>query len=541
MFRFIVTCCLVFFYGNLFSQGGYSSLAQQATRLQALARNHPQHVKLQQLTKTAGGKDVWWLTLGKGMTSSKPAIAIVGGVEGSHLLGTELAIGFAENLMKAPNRDSILDHTTFYVFPNMSPDAMEQYFAPLQYERNGNSRPTDEDRDGNLDEDGFEDLDKDGKITFMRVSSPVGIFKLHPDDPRVLIRADLAKGEKGQYLLYPEGIDNDKDGKFNEDGSGGVAFNRNFSFKHPSFTPGAGEYPVSENENRALLDTLFARFNVFSVVSFGPHNNLSQPYAYNAATANATLIGSPLLPDVRIDSTVSDLYNKIVTAKDAPRNQNSSGDFASWAYYHYGRYSFSTPGWWTPKAKPDTAKKEKALTVDDPAANYLRWAGREELGEVFTPWKKIQHPDFPDTEVEVGGLHPFALINPPFRLVGGIVDAHTKFIVALSRLQPQVDLVNLKTEKLGDGLTRITVDMVNRGALATASKLGERTYWVKRVGVKLKTGNNATVVSGRPVQTVAALEGYGSQTFSWLVRGTGTVTIEGGSPSSGTKTLDIKL
>ena len=50
--------------------------------------------------------------------------------------------------------------------------------------------------------------------------------------------------------------------------SGGVWFNKNLSFEHPSFSTGAGEFAVSENETRALLDNLFQLFNVYAVVSF---------------------------------------------------------------------------------------------------------------------------------------------------------------------------------------------------------------------------------------------------------------------------------
>ena len=182
------------------------------------------------------------MTIGSGNTEMKPGIAIIGGVEGNHLLGTELAIGFAEKILQASNSDSIksvLAKTTFYVFPNMSPDAMEQYFAKLKYERNGNATETDDDRDGKLNEDGFDDLDGNGKITMMRIESPIGEYKLNPDDPRVLIKADGSKGEKGKYILLPEGFDNDNDGSLNEDGDGGIAFNKNLTYRHSTFGAGA--------------------------------------------------------------------------------------------------------------------------------------------------------------------------------------------------------------------------------------------------------------------------------------------------------------
>jgi len=526
------------------AQTDYSNYQQQTNRLQALAKQYPQLATVKSLTRTNGNKDIWMITIGSGNTASKPAIAVVGGVEGNHLLGTELAIGFAEDLLKGSTTDSIkalLNKTTFYVFPNMSPDATEQYFAALRYERQGNATTTDEDRDGKNDEDGFDDLDGNGKITWVRVASPLGEYKLHPDDPRVLIKADAAKGEKGQYQLITEGIDNDKDNQFNEDGAGGVWFNKNFTYRHPSFTAGAGEFAVSEKETRALTDQLFDLFNVYAVVSFGSNNNLSSPIAFNAGAANQRIVAGYLEADAKANALVSELYNKITGMKDAPKTNAAGGDFLSWGYYHYARNSFSTPGWYVPKAKPDTTKKEKALSVDDPVANYLRWAAQQGITNSFTPWKVIQHPDFPGRVAEVGGIDPFVLINPPYKLVPELVKKHSSFVVQLASYQPELDIINVRTEKLGNGLTRISLDIANKGILASHTKLGERSYWIKRIQVKVNTSGNQTVISGRKNQLLNALEGLSSQPLTWLIKGSGKITIEAGSPTTGTAKTDINL
>jgi hypothetical protein len=423
----------------------------------------------------------------------------------------------------------------------MSPDAMEQYFASVKYERQGNATVTDDDRDGKNNEDKYDDLDGNGKITQMRITSPVGDYKIHPDDARVLVKADISKGEKGNYLLYNEGIDNDKDGEFNEDGEGGVWFNKNLTFKNPSFTPGAGEYAVSEIETRALLDYLFELYNIYAVVSYGSNNNLSAPIIFNAASASQTITAGWLEPDTKANSMVSELYNKTLNLKDAPKTSAGGGDFFSWAYYHYGRYSFSTPGWWVPKAKPDTIKKEKALSVEDATANYLRWASQEGITNSFTEWKTIQHPDFPGQNVEVGGIDPFVLITPPYKLVPDLVKKNTAFLLKLASYQPEIDIVNIKTEKISNDLTRVTLDIINKGALASHSKLGEKSYWVKRINVKVNTNGNQSVISGKKIQLLNSLEGYSMQQLSWLIKGNGKLTIETGSPTTGRKTIDVTL
>ena len=542
--KLLATACCLLLIIYIYAQTDYSNYNQQTNRLTALSKTYPQTVKLKSITKTTGGKDIWMLTVGSGNTESKPGIASVGGVEGHHLLGTELAIGFAEKLLQGSNTDSIktlLSKTTFYVFPNMSPDAMEQYFAPVKYERQGNAVQTDDDRDGKLNEDGFDDLDGNGKITSLRIESPIGEYKTHPDDERILIKADLTKGEQGKYLMISEGINNDKDSSINEDGEGGVAFNKNLSYKHPVFTPGAGEFAVSENESRALLDNLYQLFNVYAVISFSTNNNLSSPFTYTAANTTTRIVTGWLEADSKVNAMVSELYNKTTKMKDAPKSTPAGGDLLSWAYYHYGRYSFSTPGWFVPKFQPDTIKKEKPLTVEDASANYMRWAAGQGITDSYTAWKKIEHPDYPGQNVEVGGLSPFVLINPPYKLVDSISTKHTDFIIRLAGYQPELEIVNLKTEKLGAGLTRITASIINKGVLASHAKLGERSYWVKRINVKLNTSGNQSLISGKKIQVLNSLEGLSSKELTWLVKGSGKIVLEAGSPTTGTKRTEINL
>jgi hypothetical protein len=531
------------FSGELYAQD-YSNNSRVSERINSLAKSYPLLVKVKSLVKTLGGKDIWMLSIGSGNLEQKPAIAVVGGVEGSHLLGTELALGFAEKILKNSAQDSIrniLEKNTFYVFPNMSPDATEQYFDQIRYARSGNARATDDDRDGKLNEDGFDDLNKDGKINWIRVEDPTGKYRINPEEPRSMILADPTKGETGKYLLFSEGTDNDKDGNYNEDAEGGVHFNKNMSYDYPNFVPGSGEHMVSEIENRTLLDNLFEMFNIYSVITFGPYNNLSVPTAFNAQAVSKRIITGYFEADAKANTMVSELYNKTVGLKDAPKSIAEGGDFAQWAYFHYGRFSFSTPGWWVPKAKADTAKKVKELKIEDPAANYLRWADSQGLKNNFTEWKKIEHPDFPGQSVELGGIDPFVLKNPPFNLVEDLIKKHSDFILALSKYTPTLDIINIKKEKLGHDLTRVTVSLINKGILPTQTKVGERSYWVKKLSVKIIPEANQAVISGRKNQTIDAIQGQGNQSISWLIKGSGKLTINAGSPTSGTKTVEVSL
>lgn len=546
MKKFYFSILLVFCISahSFAQQQDYSTNARLNERIAALVKAYPAWVQSKEIAKTDGGKSIWMLTIGSGKTDQKQGIAVLGGIDGKHLLGVEMAVGFAEKLCASAGSEkvkSVLENHTYYVFPNMSPDATEQYFGKLKYGRSGNARATDDDRDGKLNEDGFDDLNGDGKISWMRVEDPTGTYKTNPDDPRSLILADASKGEVGKYLLLSEGVDNDKDGSFNEDGEGGVHFNKNLSFNYRNFIPGAGEYAVSEKETRALLDILFDKFNIYSVVAFGPMNNLSAPVQSNPAGLSKRIITSWSDADAKANAIVSEKYNKITGSKDAPKTQAETGDFSQWAYFHYGRFSFSTPGWWVPKVKADTASKQKALTNGDVNAAYLRWAAAENISDTYTPWKAINHPDFPGQLVEVGGIDPTALINPPYRLVDDIVKKHTDFLIALAEMGPKLDIVGVKTEKLGDGIIRISAKIFNAGALPTLTSVGERSYFLQKIQVNLQTSAQQAILSGNKVNLLNSIPGQGFETLTWLVKGSGQVTLSAGSASSGTKTVDIPL
>ncbi|MFT6827571.1 MAG: hypothetical protein ACI9Z3_000317 [Roseivirga sp.] len=531
----LVGALLFFSVFSLKSQD-YNNAAQLAARLKQLASSSPD-VKLESITKTDGGKDIWMITLGKGDVDSKPAMAIVGGVEGSHLIGVELAVRFAEGVVK--DNASVLEKTTFYVFPNMSPDASEQYFAKLKYERSGNAKQTDDDRDGKLNEDPFDDLNGDGLVTWMRVEDATGDWITHPADSRVMIKANKAEGEKGKYKIFTEGKDNDQDGSFNEDGEGGIHFRKNLTYEFPYFEAGAGEHSVSEKENRAMLDLLYTKWNLFGVFTFGPGNNLSSPWKFNRAGASKRVVTSVLSEDADLNKFISDAYNKSVAMKNAPASGEQGGDFLQWAYFHFGRLSIGTPGWWVPTAKEDSTMK--ANKDKNPEVNFLRWAAQQELDNYFVDWKEITHPDFPNQKVEVGGIAPFKMNNPPMAMVEGASKKNNDFIVELVKMQADVKLVNLKSEAVGKGMTRITVDVYNAGTLPTHTQMGARSRWIRPIRVELKLSNGQEVVSGRRIETIDNLNGDGSQQFTWLVKGKGSVQIEAGAPHAGVDNITVNL
>lgn len=526
--KLIILLALIHSANPLLSQDGYSDYKNLMSRIDALARTNPALCSVKTLSQTSGGKDIRIITVGTGDKDSKPGIAVFGGVEGSYLLGREIVISLAESLVKG--HDDLLQKVTFYLFPDVSPDASEQYFLPLGYERKVNSNPTDDDRDFVTDEDPSEDLDKDGSITHVRVSDPSGRFTTDPDDERVMIESDLSKGLTGGFLYFTEGIDNDDDGKFNEDGAGGVNFNRNFTFDYEEFGLNAGLNPMSEPEVKAVADFLFDRFNIYTVIAFGPQDNLGQSMK-NFPQGPDRRITSIMRSDEVINKLVSDRYHEITGRKGAPLQEKAPGNFMEWAYYHYGRYSFSTPGWWYPVEKGK-----------NPEAEFLKYAETNKMTDVFVTWKPVDHPGFPGKKAEVGGIKPFVMTNPPADSISRITDQNIKFITSVAEMHPELEFTEFKTENIGNDVFRVNVNILNKGVFATLTEAGEMNSWTRIMRLSLQPAKGQEILSGVKVQRIGRLEGGQSAGFSWLIKGKGTVKITAGAVNTGiiTSTADLR-
>jgi len=541
---------------QLNAQTQYSNFRTMSQKIDALGKEYASICSVKSLVKTFGGKDIWVITIGSGNKDSKPGIAIFGGVEGSHLLGEELALGFAGALLKessSPEIKGLLEKITFYIFPDVSPDATEQFFSEMKYERNINSRSTDDDRDFVFDEDPFEDLNKDGYITLLRVKDPAGKYIESDEDKRIMVEADLSKGQVGSYLIFTEGIDNDKDEKFNEDGEGGVNFNRNFTFNYEELGLNSGLHAVSEPETKAVADFLYDHFNIYMTIAFGPQDNLGQPLKASEKQPSAPPVGTdqgsgqgmgrgerPQTGDRRITSItksdeainklLSDKYHEITGIKGAPISKTTPGNFMEWAYFHYGRYSFSTPGWWFPA--------EKGKNTD---AAFLKFAEKNKMTDVFVPWTEIKHPDFPNNKVEVGGIKPFVMTNPPADSLGKLITKNYQFIVAAAGMHPELEFLDTRIESVGENIYRVSLKVHNKGVFATCAEVGNSNMWTRILRINLEPEKEQAFLSGQKVQRIQRLEGDGSAEFSWLISGKGSVKITAGALNVGTISSTIEL
>ena len=216
-----------------------------SAELKAIVAANPTIARIASIGKTREGRDIWAVELANlagTLVDQRPGLLVAANIEGDHLIGSELALFMVDALTKGYAADAAikqrLDTGVIYVVPRVNPDGAELMFAPVKALRRTNTTPFDADNDGRTDEDGPEDLNKDGVITLMRVKDPKGPYMVSPDDPRLMKRADPAKGESGGWALYWEGLDKDNDGSIAEDGPGGADINRNFMHQYPYLRAG---------------------------------------------------------------------------------------------------------------------------------------------------------------------------------------------------------------------------------------------------------------------------------------------------------------
>lgn len=542
-------CCLLLLVVPLIARAnpaldGYASDIEFTAQVRELDRS--ELVAVRSLGKSVGGRDVWLLTIATGNPETKPAIVVVGGVHGPHLAGAELAMRMARRLATFAETDEatkkLLEGHTFYFIPRPSPDASQKCFAQPFRERAGNDRPTDDDRDFQTGEDPPDDLNGDGWITMMRIEDAAGQWLPHPDEPRVLIQIDRKKNERGVYRVLSEGKDDDHDEDWNEDGSDGVALNRNFTFRYEAFKPGSGPNAVSEPEHRALADFLHERPNIAAVVCFSPEDNLFHPWKPNQQAEGARIKTTVLSADSPQLDFLAGEYRKTHGGSDPPDSPEGRGSFSQWAYFHYGRWSLAARGWWIPKVTLEKPSDEKRGADE---LNALRWLAQEKI-DGFVDWTPIDHPDFPGKKVEIGGLKPFYALNPPANQLDDLAEKHVKYVTELAGRLPKLTIADAKAESLGGGVVRISATIVNQGYLPTMPEMGRVNGEAYPLWFELTLPKETVLLQGHARTRLPRLEGAGGKAEqTWLVRIPGelpkTIELKAFAPAVGAVSQAIEV
>jgi len=492
----------------------YKKYTETVEFMKAWAKQYPDLVDLYTVAQSFGGIDIWQMTVTNkktGKDTDKPAMYVEGNRHSGEVTAGESALWMLNHLLSSYGKDKevtrLVDNFTFYFRPVNNPDGNLLYLETAQTLRS-TIRPYDSDRDGLLDEDPAEDLDGDGAIRQMRVKVEMGKGDAVIDsrDPSGRLMRRVGAG-KGDYLLLTEGYDNDGDGRVNEDGIGGLDLHRNYPENWRPETEetgrgftqgGAGEYPLSEVETRAVVTFLLAHPNV-SVV-----NTMDTTVPMLLRPPSTSPSEERMYPEDLTLYKNFDTKGKEITGytragdvyADYGRNSPLFGHSPDFGYWQYGAIWYGDELW----NGGNVGDYNKDGIVND-ELDRLNYNDKELKVSRFQPWKKIIHPDY--GEAEVGGWDgKFWSQNPPPELLETWIEKEARFNLMLAASLPKVVMSEPKVTGQGTEFT-VEVTVENQGVIPTALKQAQL--------VKIVRPDTVSLVFPAGMMTVPAFGGRGGR------------------------------
>ncbi len=385
--------------------------AELKADFEKMAKAWPKFLKYSSLGKSHGGRDIILMTINNpdtGPDTAKPGMYIEANVHGNEIQGAEVCLYTVWYLMENYGRISqitkLVNERAFYVIPTVNPDGRDYFLKGSGAGARTGHVPVDDDNDGANDEDGDDDLNGNGVIEQIRKHVPgQGTLRKSGVDPRIL--EPVPAGQQGDYvLLGSEGIDNDGDGRVNEDPVGGYDGNRNWASNwQPNYIQGgAMDYPFQLPEAKAVNDFLIAHPNVAGVQSYhnsggmilrGPGAEWQGEYPRADVTVYDELgrQGERMLPYYRYLVIWSGLYTV-------------HGGFIDWTNDGLGILSFSNELWNGGQYFNSPALVQQQQDPNSPINNRTAQYFFDDLlefGDQYVEWKEFDHPQF--GKVEMGG------------------------------------------------------------------------------------------------------------------------------------------
>ena len=471
--------------------------------LQAWAQAHPTLLTLDSIGKSHEGRDIWLLTVtqqSSGPAGDKPAYWVDANIHASELAGGAASLYFIDTLIAGYGKDEritrCLDSRAFYICPRMNPDGAEWAMrdTPKIIRSSTRPYPYDEDFVDGLD---TEDVDGDGRILSMRIRDPNGPWKCHPDEPRLMVAREPTEAGGTYYRILPEGLD----------------LNRNFpaEWRQEFEQLGAGPYPTSEPEVRAVVDFIAHHPNISGGVTFHTWSGvLLRPFSgrpdtempaedlwfFKAQGAKGTeLTGYPAI------STFEEFryHPKEIT----------TGGF-DWIYEHLGMYKWTVEIWCPMREAGIHDYKYIDWFREHPVADDLKllaWSDTALQGKGHVDWYPFEHPQL--GPVEIGGWDKiYAFRNPPAHLLEKEIARFPEWLIWNALTSPKLELVHARCEALGGDTWRIEVGVQNTGHLPSyVSKRALQRKQSRGLVGELTLPQGASLVSGALRTLAGELEG----------------------------------
>jgi len=496
--------------------------AELTRLLQDYAAARPDLVQLRSIGRSHEGRDIWLAVLTRtstGADTDKPAIWVDGNIHAAELTASTACLYWMHRLLTGYGSDAaithLLDTRAVYVVPRLNPDGAELALADRPRHIRSSTRPYPWDETP-VDGLTVEDVDGDGRILSMRMPDPHGTWRLHPDEPRLMVPREPGEFGGTYYRVMPEGTLRHYDGVMvhvNKDVEG-LDLNRNFPayWRQEFEQPGAGPYPASEPEVRAMVDFVARHPNIGAAVSFHTHSGvILRPMGTQSdddmtpedlwqykrfSDLGARLTGYPA---VSIFHDFKYHPKEIITGTQ------------DWIYEHLGAL-FWTVEIWAPNKE---AGIEGYAWIDwyrdhpvEDDLKLLKWSDEQCGGRAYVDWYAFEHPQL--GRVEIGGWDRMNYWrNPPPHLREREAARFPAWLQQIALSLPKLEVLRTEVRALGPDTWRVRFAVANAGYLpsyVTRRSLERKTSRGTVFQITLPDG--AALVSGKERIEGPQLEGH---------------------------------
>ena len=503
-----------------FQYDHYYKYDELEKNLKYFSDKYPELCDLESICVTEENRNVYAMTITNKKTGAaldKPAFHIDGNTHAGEVTGSMAAMHAIDVLLTGYGEDKvitkILDRMTIYVVPRISPDGAETYLTTPYSIRSVN-------RVHNPENGGIrsEDLDGDGVIRMMRIPTPYGAWKKDKDDSSIMAKRDPGDADGEFYDIYVEGNFEAFDGDENlkekkEDWS--LDFNRNYPYGWfpENRQAGAGKYPLSNPETKAMADWIIEHPNIGGVSTNHTSGGI---ILYPPGTRPSTAVSEKDINQFieianmgkeELGYEPLNIYDSFIAD---PANYDS-GAFDDWCYQSQGIVAYTVELWdlakrvgvplvWNARNKESAQDELKRFVA------CMKWV-KENAPEYYEDWKPFHHETFGD--VEIGGFNfKFSQQNPPESFLNGVLEQMTRFMIRFAQSMPRFTIDTLTSEKVSDDIYKVTAVVGNLGYLPTnLTEEAKKLNISKEVEVTISGGK---VISGLEKTKIGNLEGYGS-------------------------------